>query len=111
MTETKRQSLRPRKQPHSAQEAVQATLPKRQQTNSKVVKKGPKTRHVDVKVTTTKENKNIKCLLLDIEGTTTPISFVHDVLFPYAREQVESFLQQSYDSEETKGLVAALVAQ
>ncbi len=24
-------------------------------------------------------------ILLDIEGTTTPISFVHDVLFPYAR--------------------------
>ena len=24
-------------------------------------------------------------IVLDIEGTTTPISFVHDVLFPYAR--------------------------
>ncbi|CAN5416867.1 acireductone synthase [soil metagenome] len=24
-------------------------------------------------------------IILDIEGTTTPISFVHDVLFPYAR--------------------------
>lgn len=24
-------------------------------------------------------------ILLDIEGTTTPIAFVHDVLFPYAR--------------------------
>jgi enolase-phosphatase E1 len=27
-------------------------------------------------------------ILLDIEGTTTPISFVYDVLFPYAREHV-----------------------
>ena len=27
----------------------------------------------------------MKGILLDIEGTTTPISFVYDVLFPYAR--------------------------
>jgi len=27
----------------------------------------------------------IRGILLDIEGTTTPISFVYDVLFPYAR--------------------------
>ena len=27
----------------------------------------------------------IKGVLLDIEGTTTPISFVYDVLFPFAR--------------------------
>ena len=30
-------------------------------------------------------------VLLDIEGTTTPISFVHDVLFPYARARLEPF--------------------
>ena len=32
----------------------------------------------------------IDVVLLDIEGTTTPISFVHDVLFPYARARVRS---------------------
>jgi methylthioribulose 1-phosphate dehydratase / enolase-phosphatase E1 len=32
-----------------------------------------------------------KYLLLDIEGCTTSISFVKDVLFPYAREQMESY--------------------
>jgi 2,3-diketo-5-methylthio-1-phosphopentane phosphatase len=32
-------------------------------------------------------------LLLDIEGTTTPIAFVHDVLFPYARERAARFLR------------------
>lgn len=32
-------------------------------------------------------------LLLDIEGTTTSISFVYDVLFPYARRAVEGFLE------------------
>ena len=34
----------------------------------------------------------IHAILLDIEGTTTPIAFVHDVLFSYAREHVREFL-------------------
>jgi enolase-phosphatase E1 len=29
--------------------------------------------------------RGVTVVLLDIEGTTTPITFVHDVLFPYAR--------------------------
>lgn len=33
-------------------------------------------------------------ILTDIEGTTTSISFVHEVLFPYAREQMGAFLRQ-----------------
>lgn len=32
-------------------------------------------------------------VLLDIEGTTTPIAFVHQVLFPYAAQAVEGFLR------------------
>lgn len=32
-------------------------------------------------------------ILLDIEGTTTPIDYVFNVLFPFAQKQVESFLQ------------------
>ena len=31
-------------------------------------------------------------ILTDIEGTTTPIAFVHDVLFPYARARLPDFL-------------------
>lgn len=34
----------------------------------------------------------ILSIVTDIEGTTTPISFVHRVLFPYARERLASFL-------------------
>lgn len=30
--------------------------------------------------------------LLDIEGTTTPISFVHQILFPYSRDRMAEFL-------------------
>lgn len=32
-------------------------------------------------------------ILLDIEGTTTPIDFVHKVLFPYARDRVGGFVR------------------
>jgi enolase-phosphatase E1 len=31
-------------------------------------------------------------LLLDIEGTTTPMAYVHDQLFPYARRRLGTFL-------------------
>ena len=41
-------------------------------------------------------------ILLDIEGTTTPIAFVHEVLFSYARSHVKTFLQQHWDSAEVK---------
>ena len=35
---------------------------------------------------------NIKYILTDIEGTTTSVSFVYDVLFPYFREHVVDLL-------------------
>ena len=34
----------------------------------------------------------IKGFLLDIEGTTTPLSFVHDTLFPYAKARIPGFI-------------------
>ncbi len=34
----------------------------------------------------------IGAILTDIEGTTSSISFVHDVLFPYARENIDSLV-------------------
>ncbi len=34
----------------------------------------------------------VRGVVLDIEGTTTPVSFVYDVLFPYARERLGEFL-------------------
>jgi enolase-phosphatase E1 len=37
----------------------------------------------------------VRAILLDIEGTTTPIAFVHDVLFTYAREHVRAFLSMN----------------
>ena len=36
----------------------------------------------------------IKAILTDIEGTTSSLSFVKDVLFPYARERMAEFVRQ-----------------
>ena len=36
----------------------------------------------------------IRAILVDIEGTTTPIAFVHDVLFTYARQHIKDYLVQ-----------------
>lgn len=51
------------------------------------------------------------CILLDIEGTTTPISFVADVLFPYARDNVRKHLTDTYESKETQDDIKLLRAQ
>ena len=32
--------------------------------------------------------------LFDIEGTTTDINFVHNVLFPYSKEHLPHFIRQ-----------------
>jgi enolase-phosphatase E1 len=37
----------------------------------------------------------IRGILLDIEGTTTAISFVYDVLFPYARQHANAYVQNA----------------
>ena len=44
-------------------------------------------------------------ILTDIEGTTTSISFVHDVLFPYARERMGSFLKAKSGDEKVMEVV------
>jgi enolase-phosphatase E1 len=53
----------------------------------------------------------IRVLLLDIEGTTTPIDFVYKTLFPYASREVESFLREHADSIEIVSLIRELHAQ
>lgn len=52
--------------------------------------------------------KKCKILLLDIEGTTTSISFVKDKLFPYAEENVKQFLESKWEEEKVKEAVDAL---
>jgi len=47
-------------------------------------------------------------VLLDIEGTTTPIAFVKDVLFPYAASHVRDFLAAHWGTPMVAEDVAAL---
>jgi enolase-phosphatase E1 len=38
----------------------------------------------------------IKAILLDIEGTTTPIDFVHETLFPYSKQRISQFVERHF---------------
>jgi 2,3-diketo-5-methylthio-1-phosphopentane phosphatase len=50
-------------------------------------------------------------ILLDIEGTTTPLAFVTDVLFPYARKHLRSHIEEHAGAAGYTELVAALRAE
>ena len=41
----------------------------------------------------------VQAIVLDIEGTTTPIAFVHDVLFPFARAHLCEYLETPHDRD------------
>jgi len=43
---------------------------------------------------------DIRAIVTDIEGTTSSISFVRDVLFPYARERLPAFVETHGDKPE-----------
>jgi enolase-phosphatase E1 len=51
---------------------------------------------------------HIRAVVLDIEGTTTPVNFVYHVLFPYARAHVPAFLSREWDSAGCGEAVAML---
>lgn len=52
-----------------------------------------------------------QAVLLDIEGTTTPISFVKEVLFPWAAKNVAAFLTSRWGTAQVAEDVALLQAQ
>lgn len=41
-------------------------------------------------------------ILLDIEGTTTPIDFVHKTLFPFAKKKIGEFVAQNFNELQTE---------
>jgi enolase-phosphatase E1 len=49
-----------------------------------------------------------RAILLDIEGTITPLDFVHQVLFPYARSHIREFLEQRLSSPNVRADISAL---
>ncbi len=52
---------------------------------------------------------SIRGVLLDIEGTTSSISFVYDVMFPFARKHFADYLEKHWDSDPVQDAVSMLV--
>lgn len=50
-------------------------------------------------------------IVLDIEGTVAPISFVADVMFPHARDNVRTYLESHYNSAEARADIDAIRKQ
>lgn len=48
---------------------------------------------------------DFRAVLLDIEGTTTPISFVYETLFPYARQAMPEHISDHFDSARVQEIV------
>ncbi|HEX6406005.1 MAG TPA: acireductone synthase [Gemmatimonadales bacterium] len=57
------------------------------------------------------ELSQIGAVLLDIEGTTTPLDYVHKTLFGYARARVTAFLERRWNDPDVRGDVARLTAE
>jgi enolase-phosphatase E1 len=55
--------------------------------------------------------RGVRAVLLDIEGTTTPIAFVHGVLFPFARARLSEFLGAEAGAPAVQDLSRRLAAE
>lgn len=54
---------------------------------------------------------SIEAVVTDIEGTTSSISFVHDVLFPYAATHLPAYIKSHADEPRVQGQLQAVVAE
>ena len=52
-----------------------------------------------------------QAVVLDIEGTVAPISFVHEVLFPYAQKKLRSYLTTHWHTPEFQAELKQLQAE
>ena len=53
----------------------------------------------------------INAILTDIEGTTTDVAFVHEVLFPYARAHIGDFVRTHAQDRAVCDQIAAVAAE
>ena len=53
----------------------------------------------------------IRAIVTDIEGTTSDIRFVHNVLFPYARERLADFVRAGAEDEPVSAILNDLRAE
>ncbi len=56
-------------------------------------------------------DNQLNVILVDIEGTTTPVEFVYETLFPYASANIESFLREHSGDQEIESLIEQLHIQ
>jgi enolase-phosphatase E1 len=52
-----------------------------------------------------------RAIVLDIEGTTTPVDFVYQVLFPYARAHLAAYLEREGESAACRAAIDQLHAE
>jgi enolase-phosphatase E1 len=52
-----------------------------------------------------------RAIVLDIEGTTTPVGFVYQVLFPFARTHAAAYLQRQETSDACRAAIDRLRAE
>ena len=50
----------------------------------------------------------IRAIVTDIEGTTSSLSFVKDVLFPYARQRIGAFVCEHATQPDVRAQLAAV---
>lgn len=50
----------------------------------------------------------ITTIITDIEGTTSSLSFVKDVLFPYARQHIATYVKENADNEQVAQQIDAV---
>jgi enolase-phosphatase E1 len=55
--------------------------------------------------------RGVRAVLLDIEGTTTPIAFVHEVLFPFARARLDAWIHAAGGSAELAAITTQLASE
>lgn len=46
--------------------------------------------------------RGLRAVVLDIEGTTTPIAFVHEVLFPFAQKRLAQYLEAHWERDDVR---------
>ena len=56
-------------------------------------------------------SQNYNHLLLDIEGTTTPLAFVKELLFPYSSNKLRSFLTEHNKEPRVRTLLDEIMTQ
>ena len=54
--------------------------------------------------------EGVRAILVDIEGTTSSIDFVHQTLFPYARERLRRYIRQHVGNAEVQQVIEDVCA-